>query len=64
TGGPRLIVHEGRDRWAKNARVGCFSPNYQTFFKGNISEILVFGRTLTPDERLRVTAYLTSKWEL
>lgn len=64
TGGPRHIVYEGKDRWAKSVRVGCFSPNYQTFFKGHIAEILVFGRTLTPDERLRVTAYLTSKWEL
>lgn len=64
TGGPRLLVHEGRDRWAKSVRVGCFSPNYQTFFKGNISEILVFGRALTSDERHRVSAYLAGKWEL
>jgi hypothetical protein len=64
TGGPRPIVFEGRDRWAKAVRVGCFSPNYQTFFHGHIAEILVFGRTLTPDERFRVLAYLTGKWEL
>jgi hypothetical protein len=64
TGGPRQIVFEGRDRWAKQVRVGCFSPNYQTFFKGQIAEILVFGRTLTSEERFRVTAYLAGKWEL
>ena len=44
--------------------VGCFSPNYQTFFHGHIAEILVFARPLTPDERFRVLAYLTGKWEL
>ena len=64
TGGPRQIVFEGRDRWAKQVRVGCFSPNYQTFFKGQIAEILVFSRTLTGEERFRVTAYLAGKWEL
>lgn len=64
TGGPRQIVFEGKDRWAKSVRVGCFSPNYQTFFKGHIAEILVFARAMSPDERLRVTAYLTSKWDL
>jgi len=64
TGGPRLIVYEGRDRWARSVRVGCFSPYYQTFFRGHIAEILVFGRTLTPDERFRVLVYLTGKWEL
>jgi len=64
TGGARQIVFEGRERWAKSVRVGCFSPNYQTFFHGHVAEILVFGRTLTPDERFRVTAYLTSKWDL
>lgn len=64
TGGPRQIVFEGKDRWAKNVRVGCFSPNYQTYLKGWIGEILVFGRTLTPKERFNVTAYLAGKWDL
>jgi hypothetical protein len=64
TGGSRLLTFEGKDRWAKRVRVGCFSPNDQTFFKGYISEILVFGRALTKDERYRVAAYLTGKWDL
>lgn len=64
TGGPRLIVFEGVDRWAKSVRVGCFSPIYHTFFHGNIGEILVFARKLTPADKARVTAYLTAKWRL
>jgi hypothetical protein len=64
TGGPRIIVHEGKGRWAKQVRVGCFSPNYQTFLNGCISEILVYDRVLTPDERFQLTAYLMGKWDL
>lgn len=64
TGGPRLIFAEAKDRWAQNVRVGCFSPNYQTFFKGLIAEILVYDRALTREERFRVTAYLMRKWDL
>ena len=64
TGGPRIISFEGKERWAKQVRVGCFSPNLQTFLKGHISEILVFSRELTPGERFLVTAYLTGKWDL
>jgi hypothetical protein len=64
TGGPRVITAGAKDRWAKSVRVGCFSPNYQTFFNGQIAEILVFGRALTREEQIRVTAYLTGKWEL
>lgn len=64
TDGPRLIVAGARDRWAQRVRVGCFSPNYQTFLNGAIAEILVFDRQLTTEERSRVTAYLTSKWDL
>jgi hypothetical protein len=64
TGGPRLLTFEGKDRWARRVRVGCFSPNDQTFLNGYVSEILVFGRALTTDERYRVTAYLTGKWDL
>lgn len=64
TGGPRLLFVEAKDRWAQKVRVGCFSPNYQTFFKGQIAEILVYDRTLTPRERSRVSAYLMRKWDL
>jgi len=64
TDGPRQLVVEGRERWAKSVRVGCFSPYYQTFFRGHIAEILVFDRVLTQDERVRVAAYLAGKWEL
>jgi hypothetical protein len=64
TGGPRLIVAEAKDRWAQKVRVGCFSPNYHTFFKGTIAEILVYDRPLTREERFRVTAYLMGKWDL
>ena len=45
-------------------RVGCFSPNYQTYFTGLIAEIVVYDRKLTEDETDRVRAYLTGKWAL
>jgi len=64
TGGPRQVVASFVDRWAKHVRVGCFSPNYQTFLKGCISEILVYSRAMTRDETDRVRAYLMSKWDL
>ena len=64
TGGPRIITYDGKDRWAQKVRVGCFSPNYQTFLHGNISEILVYSRPLTPQERQKVTVYLMDKWGL
>lgn len=64
TGGPRLMTFEGRNRWARNVRVGCFSPIYHTFFHGQIGEILVFARALAPEEKARVLGYLTAKWNL
>ncbi|OGV75212.1 MAG: hypothetical protein A3K18_14160 [Lentisphaerae bacterium RIFOXYA12_64_32] len=64
TGGPRLMVTECKDRWAQNVRVGCFSPMYQTFLKGCISEILVYNRALTRAEQDKVRIYLISKWDL
>jgi len=64
TGGPRILVAVFTDRWAKHVRVGCFSPNYQTYFTGDIAEILVYSRVLTTEEQDRVRAYLTAKWEL
>jgi hypothetical protein len=64
TGGPRQIIYEGRDRWAKKVRVGCFSPNDQTFFKGDISEVLVYNRTLTREEKTKVMVYFVGKWDL
>jgi hypothetical protein len=64
TGGPRTIVSVFRDRWAKSVRVGCFSPNYQTFFSGDISEILVYDRVLSEAEQDRVRACLMLKWGL
>jgi hypothetical protein len=44
--------------------VGCFSPNYQTFFDGTIAEILVFNRLLSGAEKAAVMAYLAAKWDL
>ncbi|MCY2990680.1 MAG: hypothetical protein NTY19_22800 [Planctomycetota bacterium] len=64
TDGPRIITYDGKERWAQQVRVGCFSPNYQTFFHGNVSEILVYSRPLTPQERQRVMVYLMDKWGL
>ena len=64
TGGPRQITYEGADRWAKRVRVGCFSPKDQTFFNGDISEILVYDRALTREEKMKIMAYLMGKWEL
>ena len=64
TGGPRVSTGVYKDRWAQHVRIGCFSPNYQTFFTGYISEIIVYDRPLTPLERLRVKTYLEKKWKL
>jgi len=64
TGGPRILSAEFVDRWAKHVRVGCFSPNYQTYLAGLISEIVVYDRKLTQDETDRVRAYLAAKWGL
>ncbi len=64
TGGPRIISAAFSDRWAKMVRIGCFSPNFQTFFKGSIAEILVYRRALALDEANKVRAYLSLKWGL
>ncbi len=63
-GGPRQSVQVFKDRWAKQVRIGCFSPNYQTFFTGQLAEILVFTRELEVDEWNHVRAYLDAKWRL
>ncbi|MBT3375017.1 MAG: carbohydrate-binding protein [Lentisphaerae bacterium] len=64
TGGPRQVTHAFSDRWAKKVRVGCFSPNYQTYFTGPIAEILVYTGKLTPEQRDRIRVYLALKWGL
>lgn len=64
TGGPRQIMTELRNRWAKSVRVGCFSPLNQTFFDGTIAEVLVFDRSLSSAEKAAVTAYIANKWEI
>lgn len=64
TGGPRLLQGVYRDRWAKVVRVGCFSPHYQTWFTGLLSELLVYDRELQPDEADLLRAYLVAKWGL
>jgi hypothetical protein len=64
TGGPRQSVHAFRDRWAKQVRIGCFSPNPQTFLTGDIAEILVYTREVSTQERDRIRAYLATKWRL
>jgi len=64
TGGPRTLTFEGKSRWAKRVRIGCFSPNDQTYFHGDISEVLVYTRQLSTEEKNRIAAYLMSKWEL
>ena len=64
TGGPRQLVAARKDGWAKCVRVGCFSPMYQTFLNGHISEILVYSRVMTQTEQDRVRAYLATKWDL
>ena len=64
TGGPRQMMIERRNRWAKSVRVGCFSPLDQTFFDGTIAEILVFNRQLSGAEKAAVMAYLAAKWDL
>jgi len=43
-------------------RLGCFSPNYRSYFTGLISEVLVYTRVLTQDEQDLVRAHLMAKW--
>ncbi|MBI2300009.1 MAG: carbohydrate-binding protein, partial [Armatimonadetes bacterium] len=64
TGGPRVVSGVFTGRWARAVRVGCFSPNYQTYFTGLMGEILVYDRALTAAETARVRAYLACKWGL
>jgi len=64
TGGPRILVAAFENRWAKQVRVGCFSPRDQTFFTGRIGEILVYLRPLPRAEQDLIRAYLMCKWDL
>lgn len=64
TAGPRILSGVFRDKWAKYVRIGCFSPLYQTYLTGLISEIMVYDRHLTPGETDRVRLYLAIKWSL
>jgi len=64
TGGPRMQVFPFSQIWAKAVHIGCFSPTYQTFFTGSISEILVYNRVLTNKEMEQIRAYLMLKWDL
>ncbi len=64
TGGPRQMMATFEDRWAKNVRVGCFSPNDQTYFTGDIGEILVYRGTLNLEQKEQVNVYLFSQWAL
>ena len=64
TGGPRVLSRTLRRRLGQVVRVGCFSPNPQTFFTGDIAEILVYSRLLKPEEQDFIRAYLTAKWGL
>ena len=45
-------------------RVGCFSPQPQTFFTGEIAEVLVYRRVVPPADDLRLRVYLAAKWGL
>lgn len=42
-------------------RVGCFSPNYQTYLTGEIAQIAVYARAVGPGEQERIRAYLAAK---
>lgn len=64
TGGPRVMTGFYPNAWAKVVRVGCFSPNPQTFFTGEIAEILLYSRTLKPAEADLIRGYLAAKWGL
>ncbi len=64
TGGPRQAAWTFTDRSAQHVRLGCFSPSYQTYFTGLISELLVYTRVLTADEQDLVRAHLMAKWGL
>jgi len=63
-GGPRQAVWSFSDRWAQHVRLGCFSPNYRSYFTGLISEVLVYTRVLTQDEQDLVRAHLMAKWRV
>ncbi|MCC7493170.1 MAG: carbohydrate-binding protein [Fimbriimonadaceae bacterium] len=63
-GGPRVGLWAYNDVWGKVVRIGCFSPNPQTFFTGDLSELLLYRRALTPAEQDQVRAYLSVAWNL
>jgi autotransporter-associated beta strand protein len=48
-------------RTAWTTSIGQYYSN-QRWFKGDIGEVLVYGSTLSTDERFSVEAYLKSKW--
>jgi hypothetical protein len=64
TGGPRVVASGFQDAWARHVHVGCFSPNFQTYFSGHIAEILVYTRALEPAEQDRLRGYLAAKWDV
>jgi hypothetical protein len=64
TGGPRVIQTSAEDAWAKFVRVGCFSPQNQTYFHGQISEIIVYTDQLAPRQVGDIQDYLSVKWRL
>jgi hypothetical protein len=64
TGGPRVVQTSAEDAWAKSVRVGCFSPQKQTYFHGQISEIIVYTDKLTPRQVSDIQDYLSVKWRL
>lgn len=64
TGGPRILTGTFKGRAAGHVRLGCFSPMYQTFFRGEVCEVIAYTRELGPDEIEQVRAYLSARWGL
>ncbi len=60
---PAQLTASFQKRCAEHVRIGCFSPQYQTFFTGHLGELLVYADMLDDKERDRIRAYILCKWE-
>jgi prepilin-type N-terminal cleavage/methylation domain-containing protein len=47
-----------------NAAFGFYSPAPNTYYKGNVGEIIIFNRALKTEERRSIEEYLAKKWKI
>lgn len=47
-----------------NATFGFYGTDLNTYYKGNVGEIIIFSRALKTEERRSVEEYLGKKWKI